>query len=144
MGGNDMKWRRILAVWIVVVLMLSVSAYAEERNDGISPRYTYTWSMEAGLHISDAAVAECHGSVITYDVNSTISIKVSLYEKVGNSWDRIKSWYGNSTGNGAFGMTRYYQLTEYGTYKVLVTGTVTGVDGGQEWLSLESDHMTYP
>lgn len=41
-------------------------------------------------------------------------------------------------------MTRYYQLTEYGTYKVLVTGTVTGVDGGQEWLSLESNQMTYP
>jgi len=141
-----MNWRSgFLAMMVCLLLMMPVVSMAESgKNTGITPRYTYTRSMEAGLHISSAGVAQCHGSVITYDVNSTISIKVSLYQKVGNSWDRIKSWYGNSTGIGHYEIVRNYQLTEYGTYKVLVTGTVTGVDGGQEWLSLESDQMTYP
>ena len=139
-----MNWRRIFAAVLACAIMLSTFAYAREENTGISPRFTYTLRVDAGLHISAAGVAECHGKVITYDDDSTISIKVSLYQKVGNSWDRIKSWYGNSTGNGYYEIVRNYQLTEYGTYKVLVTGTVTGVDGGQEWLSLESNHMTYP
>ena len=141
-----MRKRVSLLVLVVFTLasIFSTISMAEGGNSGISPRFTYTWSVGSGLQISSSGVAECHGNVKVYDDNSTISIKVSLYQRVGNSWDRITSWYGTATGTPSYTLERYYQLTEYGTYKVLVTGTVTGVDGGQEWLSLESNHMTYP
>ncbi len=141
-----MKRKTILLVLVVFILanIFPTISMAEGGNAGISPRFTYTWSVGSGLQISSSGVAECYGDVKVYDDNSTISIKVSLYQRVGNSWDRITSWYGSSTGRPSYTIERYYQLTEYGTYKVLVTGTVTGVDGGQEWLSLESNHMTYP
>lgn len=142
-----MKLRKTLAFAIACLLMIvfSANSVAEERFDaGISPRYSYTRRVGAGLYIGSSGSARCEGYVMVYDESSSISMKVSLYQKVGNSWDRITSWYGSSTGNDELEILKYYQLSEYGTYKVLVTGTVTGADGGSEWISLESDHMTYP
>ena len=140
-----MNQRKMLAVLLACMLMIGIPMTSQaERDGGISPRYTYTWSVTAGLEISDSANALCLGQIVVYDANSTISMKVSLYQRTTNGWERLISWYGTSTGETRLNMARYYQLPEYGMYKVLVTGTVTGVDGGQEWISLESDHMTYP
>lgn len=134
--------KRTLAMVIACALMLAVPVVA--LANGISPRYSYTSSVVSGLEISASGVAKCSGRIRVYDSGSTISMKVSLYQKIGNSWDRVTSWYGSSTGNSYLAMTKTYQLSEYGTYKVLVTGTVTAAGGGSEWISLESTHMTYP
>ena len=141
-----MKWQKILVVMVVCMLMMgmTMAVYAETgKAVGIQPRYTYTWSVEAGLQISDSGVAQCQGGIGVYDESSTISFKVSLYEKVDGSWERVTSWYDSCTGRDHLNISRTYQLTEYGRYKVLVTGTVTGADGGSEWISLESDQRTY-
>ena len=139
-----MKFKKALAAALACVLMLAIPVVSQaEGASGVSPRYTYTCRIESGLEISSSGSAKCKGQVLVYDASSTISMKVTLYQKVDNSWDWVTSWYGTCTGETALGMVKYYQLTEYGTYKVLVTGTVTGTDGGSEWLSLESDPMTY-
>lgn len=142
-----MNWKRILAVVIVCVLSSVLPDYSQASGgsaSGISPRYSYTRRIEAGLQISRSGNAYCEGAVAVYDENSTISIKVSLYQKISGSWERLTSWYENVTGEDELVIERYYQLPEYGLYKVLVTGTVTAASGDSEWISLESDQMTYP
>lgn len=141
-----MNWRRMLAVILACVLMMTVPviSHAEDGSaPGVMPRYTYTRRIESGLQISGSGVAICNGGVAVYDANSTISFKITLYYKNGNSWERVTSWYASSTGESRLVIEKTYQLTELGRYKVLLTGTVTGVDGGSEWLSLESDVMHY-
>ena len=138
-----MRMKKIMI--LVCVMLLAVSSVVQaQSNAGVSPRYSYTWSVESGLEISDSGNALCLGQIVVYETSSTISMKVSLYYRTTNGWERVKSWYGTSTGDTTLDMERNYQLTEYGTYKVLVTGTVTGADGGSEWISLESDQVTYP
>ena len=140
-----MKLKRVLAVGLACILMFVIPVVSvAEGNSGVSPRYSYTWSVEAGLEISSSGNALCLGQIVVYDASSTISMKVSLYQQTTNGWDRLTSWYGTSTGETSLDMARNYQLPEYGLYKVLVTGTVTGADGGSEWISLESDQLTYP
>lgn len=142
-----MKLRKTFLLVVVCALMIVtpvVSLAAGTGDTGISPRYSYTWSVGAGLNISSSGNAKCKGDVRVYDSSSTISMKVSLYQKIDGSWERITSWYDSCTGSSWLEISKNYQLTEYGTYKVLVTGTVTAAGGGSEWISLESDHMTYP
>lgn len=142
-----MNGKRVLVFILVCILAFAVPADSwavGESYGGVTPRYSYTRRVEAGLHISSSGNAHCEGAVAVYDASSTISIKVSLYQRVGNSWDRVTSWYGSRTDYDELVVEKDYQLTEYGTYKVLVTGTVTAAGGGSEWISLESTHMTYP
>ena len=140
-----MSLKTIMVMMLVGVLMFIVPVTSWARSDGgVSPRYSYTRRIEAGIEISGSGNALCLGEISVYDASSTISMKVSLYQQTTKGWERLTSWYGTSTGDTRLAIARNYQLSEYGTYKVLVTGTVTGADGGSEWISLESDHMTYP
>ena len=116
---KKLNWLLILLVCILSTMMF-LPCFAEEENT-ISPRYSYTSLVTAGLSFS-GNTANCTGGV-TPSGNYSVSVTVSLYRQNGSSWDYITSWYGNSTG-GATATAAGSINVGSGTYKVVTKGNV--------------------
>ena len=138
-----MRWLRMMAMVLVGVMLLtiSVSAFAAVKDDTVSPLYLYTRKVRASLTIGDSGKAICVGSIRANDAQSSFSMTVTLYKKLGSSWVRVAGWSDSLSGQ-ILEIEKTKQVTE-GTYKVVTTGTVTNSEGKKEAVTTTSTEMTY-
>lgn len=74
-------------------------------------------------------------------MKSDISMTVTLYKKSGSSWTKVTGWSDSHSGQ-ILEIEKTRQVSE-GTYKVVVTGTVTNSEGKKEEVKTTSTEMTY-
>lgn len=133
---------------LLVVLVIGTVGYAEaliddtvmaglEKNNAanvptISPQYSYTKLVQAGLEFSGGK-AICTGKVSPLD-EEDVTITVTLYKKNGTKWNYITSWSGSATG-GHTATAGGSISVDHGTYKVVTIGNV----GGLEWPSAKTE-----
>ena len=67
--------------------------------------------------------------------------QVTLYKKSGSSWTKVTGWSDSHSGQ-ILEIEKTRQVSE-GTYKVVVTGTVTNSEGKKEEVKTTSTEMTY-
>ncbi len=76
-----------------MVFILSTPVYATNQTilkpDGA--KFTYIWSMSAGLSINSAGKAVCVGSVDASSDDYTACITVTLQRKANNTWIDVMS-----------------------------------------------------
>ncbi|MBR2923726.1 MAG: hypothetical protein IKC28_01745 [Clostridia bacterium] len=113
------KWLSILVLCMLFTMLTSL-CFAEGENT-ITPRYSYTSYITAGLDIN-GSTADCSGTVKPSG-NYSVSVTVSLYRQNGSSWDYVTSWYGSSTGGKTAGAGGSVNVGS-GTYKVVTRGNV--------------------
>ena len=116
---KKLKWLFVFVLCMLLTSTLSYSLAEEQRS--ITPRYTYTSYITAGLDIV-GNTADCSGTV-TPSGNYSVSVTVSLYRQNGSSWDYVTSWYGSSTGGRSAGAGGSVNISS-GTYKVVTKGNV--------------------
>lgn len=138
-----MRWFRMMAMVLVGVMLLTISgsAFAAVKDDAVSPLYLYTRKVRASLTIDDSGKAICVGSIRATDTKSDISMTVTLYKKSGSSWIKVAGWSDSLSGQ-ILEIEKTRQVTE-GTYKVVLTGTVTNPEGKKENVKTTSTEMTY-
>ena len=138
-----MRWFRGMAMVLVGVMLLAISgsAFAAIKDDAISPLYLYTRIVQASLSISDNGKATCAGTIKANSTKSDISMTVTLYRQLGSSWIKVTSWSASDSG-AMLGLEKAKQVSE-GTYKVVVTGTVTNSEGKKEEVKTTSIEVTY-
>ncbi len=138
-----MRWFRWMAAVLVGVMLLAISspAFAMVKDDTVSPLYLYTRRVHASLSISDSGQATCYGYVTANSSGSNISITITLYRQSGNSWGRVTSWSTFGTLQ-ILDIEKNRQVTE-GTYKVVLTGSVTNPEGKKEDFKTTSAEITY-
>lgn len=133
---------RTLATILVVIMAFALlsAAFAATRDDVISPAYLYTQRIKASLSISSGK-AVCSGYIRANDSESSISITVTLYKKSGTSWNKVTSW--NASKKTQSMQVEKTKQVSQGTYKVVVTGSVTTVEGKKENVKATSVEVTY-
>ncbi len=138
-----MRWFRGMAMVLVGVMLFAIfgSAFAEIKGNTISPLYLYTRMVKASLSISDSGKATCVGYIKASNVKSDISMTVTLYKKSGTSWIKVTGWSDSNSGQ-ILEIEKIRQVSE-GTYKVVVTGTVTNSEGKKEEVKATSTEVTY-
>lgn len=138
-----MKWFRRMSVVLIGVMLLAISgsAIAAVKDDMISPLYLYTRKVTAHLSISDSGKATCSGSIVASSKESSISMTVTLYRKSGSTWTKVTAWSDSVSGQ-AMQIEKTRQVSE-GTYKVVLTGTITNSEGKKESINSTSTEMTY-
>ena len=129
-----MRWFRGMAMVLVGIMLLTISgsAFAAVKDDTVSPLY---------LYISDSGKATCVGHIKANNMKSDISMTVTLYKKSGSSWTKVTGWSDSHSGQ-ILEIEKTRQVSE-GTYKVVVTGTVTNSEGKKEEVKTTSTEMTY-
>lgn len=127
---------------LVGILLLTIpgSAFSAVKVDTVSPLYLYTQNVTANLKISDSGTATCIGHITTKNIKSDISMTVTLFRKSGTSWTKVASWSGSNSGL-ILDIRKTSQVSK-GTYKVVVTGTVTNSEGKKEEVKATSDQVT--
>ena len=119
MKNNQLKTLVLFSLIFTLLFSVTVTVFAEENT--ISPRYSYTANITAGLSFS-GGTANCSGSVLPSG-SYYATITVTLYRKNGSSWDYVTSWYGSaSNGNSAFASGSVYVGS--GTFKVVAKGNI--------------------
>lgn len=138
-----MKRFRWMAMVLVGVILFAVSssAFAAVKGDTVSPFYLYTRRVNASLSISDSGKATCSGYVKANSSGGSISITITLYRQSGKSWSKVTSWSVSGTSQ-ILDIEKNKQVTE-GTYKVVLTGSVTNPEGKKEEVKTTSTEMTY-
>lgn len=138
-----MKWFRMLSMVLVGVMLLAISssAIAAVKDNMVSPLYLYTRKATAQLLISDSGKATCTGSIVATSKESDISMTVTLYRKSGSTWAKVTAW-SDSISSQALQIEKNRQVSE-GTYKVVLTGTVTNSEGKKESVNSTSSETTY-
>ena len=138
-----MRWFRGMAMVLVGIMLLTISgsAFAAVKDDTVSPLYLYTRKVKASLTISDSGKATCVGHIKANNMKSDISMTVTLYKKSGSSWTKVTGWSDFHSGQ-ILEIEKTRQVSE-GTYKVVVTGTVTNSEGKKEEVKTTSTEMTY-
>lgn len=138
--------KHLLAV--VVALLLAVACIpiwacaAVPDNAGVQPMYLYTSDVKATLIISGSGTASCVGKIKGWASDSNITMTVTLFKQSGTSWSQIASWSDSATGVSSITISESYGV-DAGTYKVVVTGTVTDPGVGTEDVSNTSVEMIY-
>lgn len=144
-----MKWvQKMMAVFLMVLLIIVLTAsntigFAEYRNEQVTPRYSYTREIAAGLSINSSGVATCYGEIVVYDLDNELDLSVRLQRKEGNVWVLVKKWTASADGGRDLYIDKTYTVTE-GTYRVIATGLVITPDGDIETCSCTTSQRTYP
>lgn len=138
-----MRWFRWMTTVLVGVMLLTIfsSAFAAVKDDAVSPLYLYTRKVKASLSISGSGKAMCVGHIKANDMNNDISMTVTLYKKSGSSWTKVTSWSDSNSGQ-ILEIEKTRQVSD-GTYKVVVTGSVTNSEGRKESVRATSTEITY-
>lgn len=134
------RWMAMILVG-VMLLAISSSAFAAVKDDTVSPLYLYTRKVTTSLSISDSGKATCSGYVRANSSGSSISITITLYRQSGESWSKVTGWSTSGTSL-ILDIEKNKQVTE-GTYKVVLTGSVTNPEGKKEDIKATSSEITY-
>lgn len=133
----------IKAIGLFLMLSLIAGSGFAATEDEISPYYSYTQLVTAGLSIDSSGVAECDGGITVYDLDSHISLSVRLQRKEGSTWILVKKWSDSCTGYRSISINKTYTVSE-GTYRVVASGVITASDGQVEAVSCTTSSRTYP
>lgn len=140
-----MKFRRwiTLAVAMLMLVVAPCTAFAVGYEESeIIPKYSSAIQVNANLHIDSSGTATCKGTVTLKNATSDASIVVALYKKDGSSWRKVTSWSQSSSGRVRLELVKT-KTVAHGTYKVVLTGTVTTANGDTERISDTSGQITY-
>lgn len=139
-----MKLKKIMAAMVAcLVTWVSLgTVHAITKTDAVSPLYLYTQTVIATLEISGGGYATCCGKIKTRELESEISITVTLYRQSGKDWIRVDGWGNLKTGTNMLALQKRRSV-EKGTYMVVVTGWVTPKEGEPESVRDTSDIITY-
>lgn len=119
MKNGHFKNMVIFSLVFMLLFSAIVTVFAE--GTSVTPRYSYTAKINAGLSFS-GGTAKCSGTVLpSGSYYSTIT--VTLYRQNGSSWDYVTSWYGSASNGGtaAAGGSVYVGS---GTFKVVAKGVI--------------------
>ncbi|MBQ7352393.1 MAG: hypothetical protein IJW54_00130 [Clostridia bacterium] len=138
-----MKLFKRIGSFVVVAVMLfalliPVSA-ANVTSPEIAPCYNNTASTEIVFVIDENGVASVSYTCIGYrGIVSSIKTEIQIQKKVGTSWADVEgaSWIDESSVYFCTN-THDYQLSETGTYKAVVTFTVSGSGGAADVITRE-------
>lgn len=140
-----MKIKRTLVIALIVLMMTIVPcnsfATAYEGVANVTPKYIYARVVNAELSINSDGLATCSGDVMTMSNTDSISIMLTLYKKNGTYWQKVTS-YSKSLKGRMLELEKTKTVT-HGTYKVVLTGTVTTANGDTERISDTSGQVTY-
>lgn len=102
-----------------------VKVYAKETNvQAVEPRMTYIFSYSTELSISSNGAATVTGFVRGKSGVTATYVKVTLQEKVSDSWVDVESWEDSSNTISA-SVSETYQVSR-GTYRVTMTCSANG------------------
>ena len=126
---------RSVTLFLLFVVMVTwcSSGYAISEDNSVQPLYDLTRAYKATITISEDGTAQCFGRITATNRTDSISITLTLYRKVGNSWFFVKSWSESDRLYYA-SVNESYKVSS-GTYKVQLNGTVVAADGTTETLS---------
>jgi len=141
--------KKTISIFLAMFLaiLMTVPAFAADSGgytaeSVMSPKFTYIWSISAGLDISSAGKALCAGSVDASSNSYTAELTVSLQKNTSSGWTTIKSWNGSGSGQGLI-VENYYYVSK-GTYRVCSTAKIYNSAGTLlETQSLYSAEKTY-
>ncbi len=137
--------RLCAALVTILVISIYVPTYANAANrvDTVcQPMYLYTSDIRARLTINNSGNAACTGKIYTWSTNSSIAMTVTLYRQMNASWIKVHEWSDSATGINYFSISENHSVC-IGTYKVIVTGTVTIPGIGAEDVSSSSIVVIY-
>ncbi|MBR6862697.1 MAG: hypothetical protein IKM73_15420 [Acidaminococcaceae bacterium] len=129
-----------LVVVGILLLVIPISAFSSGDDGKVVSRYQYTRSIKATLSINNNGTATCYGYIKANTV-SDISLTVKLYKQSGSSWSLISSW--SCSGNMMILDLLKTRAVASGTYKVVVSGSVTSPSGRTEQVTETSAIITY-
>lgn len=134
---------RSVTLFLLFVVMVTwcSSGYAISEDNSVQPLYDLTRAYNATITISEDGTAQCFGRITATNRTDSISITLTLYRKVGNSWFFVKSWSESDRLYYA-SVNESYKVSS-GTYKVQLNGTVVAADGTTETLSTWTTEATY-
>ena len=134
---------RSVTLFLLFVVMVTwcSSGYAISEDNSVQPLYDLTRAYKATITISEDGTAQCFGRITATNRTDSISITLTLYRKVGNSWFFVKSWSESDRLYYA-SVNESYKVSS-GTYKVQLNGTVVAADGTTETLSTWTTEATY-
>lgn len=115
------KLKMVMVTLCLLSLVVFACAVAESDSQSVSPRYSYTASITAGLSFSGNS-ANCSGTV-TPSGYDDVSVTVTLYRQNGSSWDYVTSWSGSAEDGSTAGAGGSVTVGS-GTYKVTTRGNV--------------------
>ena len=134
---------RSVTLFLLFVVMVTwcSSGYAISEDNSVQPLYDLTRAYKATITISEDGTAQCFGRITATNRTDSISITLTLYRKVGNSWFFVKSWSESDRLYYA-SVNESYKVSS-GTYKGQLNGTVVAADGTTETLSTWTTEATY-
>ncbi len=134
---------RSVTLFLLFAVMVAwcSSGYAISEGNSVQPLYDLTHAYKATVTISEDGTAQCFGRITATNRTDSISITLTLYRKVGNSWFFVKSWSESDRLYYA-SVNESYKVSS-GTYKVQLSGTIVAADGTTETLSAWSTEVTY-
>lgn len=137
------RFYALILTLLVVGACVPISAGAAIRDGAsVQPMYLYTSDVTAKLTISSSGNASCTGKIYAWNDSSNITMTVVLYRQTDVGWTKIADWEKNATGVDHLTIFESYSV-EAGTYKVVVTGTVTDPGVGTEAVSKSSTETIY-
>ena len=126
-----MKAKKILAFFLIFAILISILSFYST----VSARWVNTMSISCDITFS-GRTATCTGEIDALP-GSTISATLTLYKQNGSSWDYVTSWNKTSSSS-SLTFTEKYTVSSAGTYRVMLTGTVTR-NGTSEFVSIASN-----
>ena len=137
------RFYALILTLLVVCACVPISAGAAIRDDAsVQPMYLYTSDVTAKLTISSSGNASCTGKIYAWSDSSNIAITVALYKQTDAGWTKVTDWGKSARGVDHLTISESYSV-DAGTYKVVVTGTVTDPEFGSEDVSKSSTETIY-
>lgn len=129
---------RSVTLFLLFVVMVTwcSSGYAISEDNSVQPLYDLTRAYKATITISEDGTAQCFGRITATNRTDSISITLTLYRKVGNSWFFVKSW--SESDRLYYASVNESHKVSSGTYKVQLNGTVVAADGTTKALTAHS------
>lgn len=117
----------------IFTLLLIMSVFSASADQAVrlrmpqeySPMYNHTEDITASLSFS-GNIAKCNGVVFPIE-NVDVTVTVALYKQNGSSWTLLDSWSGSAK-NGYAASASGSKTVSSGTYKVVTTGNVGGLE----------------
>ncbi len=141
MDDNRRLVTLILTVLVCSCLFARVCFAAIYPGGSIDPQYEHTSRVECSLTISSNGTASCQGRIKARATTSTVDIKMRLLKKSGSSWTPVKTWTQNN--QSVVAELNKNCSVSAGTYKLVVSGSVTTTEGRTEFVSTSSGEKVY-
>lgn len=132
----------VVALFVVVAYVPNFAEAAIREDVIVQPMYLYTSDVTAKLTISSSGNASCTGKIYAWSDSSNIAMTVVLYQQTDAGWKKVADWRNSATGVDHLTISESYSV-DAGTYKVVVTGTVTDPGVGTEDVSKSSAETIY-